>query len=90
MHIPHNKIYRIHLEKRKIMKNQKKRKRRKYVRFGREHSMSLWQGDCKMLEDRRWLVAFMDIDELIDWYNHEKPYMSLEFDNTETPEEALW
>ena len=37
----------------------KKKKRRKWVRYEREHSMSLWQGDWKKLEDR-WIIAFMD------------------------------
>ena len=41
LHIPHNRIYRILLEEGKIMENPKKRKRRKYVRFERKHSMSL-------------------------------------------------
>ena len=30
------------------------------MRFEREHSMSLWQGDWKQLDDGRWLIAFMD------------------------------
>ena len=48
IHIPHNRIYRILLEEGKIMENPKKRKRRKYVRFERKHSMSLWReiGKC--------------------------------------------
>ena len=60
IHIPHNRIYRILLEEGKIMANPKKRKRRKYVRFERKHSMSLWQGDWKLLDNGKWLIAFMD------------------------------
>ena len=191
LHIPHNRIYRILLEEGKIMENPKKRKRRKYVRFERKHSMSMWQGDWKLLDNGKWLIAFMDdasrrimcygifdnattentisvlkkgfqeygkpreimtdhgtqfvasrkdkkgyakhkfgefleengirhilarvhhpqtngkierffglveakkrfftdMDELIGWYNYDKPHMSLDFDNAETPEEAFW
>lgn len=63
LHIPHNTIYRVLLEYGCIEVNMKKRKQRKWVRFEREHSMSLWQGDWKqiILNGRsHWLVAFMD------------------------------
>lgn len=33
---------------------------------------------------------FRDVDELIEWYSYDKPHMSLDFDNAETPEEAFW
>ena len=36
-----------------------KKKRRKWVRYERTHSMSLWQGDWKMLGEK-WILAFMD------------------------------
>jgi len=42
------------------MKSKKKRRQRKYVRFEREQSMSLWQGAWKQLDDGGWLLAFMD------------------------------
>lgn len=41
----------------------KKRKQRKWVRYERDHSMSLWQGDWKMVSldgQNRWLIAFTD------------------------------
>ena len=41
----------------------KKRKQRKWVRYERDHSMSMWQGDWKMISldgQDRWLIAFMD------------------------------
>ena len=31
-----------------------------------------------------------DIDELIEWYNYDKPHMSLNFENAETPEQVFW
>ena len=194
IHIPHNRIYRILLEAGKIMPNKRKQKQRKYVRFERTHSMSLWQGDWKhfkLNEKEYWLIAFLDdasrrimcfgvftnattentitvleqgfdeygypnqiltdhgtqfvasrkdkkgyaqhtfgefleerkiqhilarvhhpqtngkierffgtlekklhffksVDELIHWYNYDKPHMSLDFVNAETPDEAFW
>ena len=41
----------------------KKKKQRKWVRYEREHSMSLWQGDWKMIHlngEEKWIIAFMD------------------------------
>ncbi len=41
----------------------KKKKQRKWVRFERDHPMSLWQGDWKHLTVKGksiWLIAFMD------------------------------
>jgi putative transposase len=62
-HIPHNTIYRVLLDHGCIEVNMKKRKQRKWVRFEREHSMSLWQGDWKQVTldgQVKWLIAFMD------------------------------
>ena len=45
IHIPHNRIYRVLSENNRITPNPKKQKQRKYHRYEREHSMSLWHGD---------------------------------------------
>jgi len=63
IHVPHNTIYKILLKNNLVEENMNKKKRRKWVRFEREHSMSLWQGDWKQIEingKNRWIVAFMD------------------------------
>ena len=63
IHIPHNTIYRVLLGHGCIEVNMRKRKQRKWVRFEREHSMSLWQGDWKEVTidgQKKWLIAFMD------------------------------
>ncbi len=60
IHIPHNRIYKIMLEGGLIMENPRKKRQRKYVRFERKHSMSLWQGDWKYLDNGTWLIAFLD------------------------------
>lgn len=63
-HIPHNRIYKIMLAGGKIVENPRKKKQRKYVRYERTHSMSLWQGDWKLLshteDGDKWLIAFLD------------------------------
>ena len=63
IHIPHNRIYRVLLNHDLVEINMRKRQQRKYVRYERTHSMSMWQGDWKEFElngSKRWLVAFMD------------------------------
>lgn len=63
IHIPHNTIYRVLFGHGCIEVNMRKRKQRKWVRFEREHSMSLWQGDWKEVTidgQKKWLIAFMD------------------------------
>jgi putative transposase len=63
IHIPHNRIYRVLLSHDLIKINMKKRKQRKWVRYERDHSMSMWQGDWKELDidgSRKGIVAFID------------------------------
>lgn len=63
IHIPHNKIYRVLLNHGRVEICMKKRRQRKWVRYEREHSMSLWQGDWKLVKINNndyWLAAFMD------------------------------
>jgi putative transposase len=59
IHIPHNTIYKVLLKHGLVEENMNKKKRRKWVRFERIHSMSLWQGDWKRLGEK-WIIAFMD------------------------------
>ncbi|WP_456370758.1 IS481 family transposase [Geoglobus sp.] len=59
LHIPHNTIYRVLLKHGLVEENMNKKKRRKWVRFERTHSMSLWQGDWKR-HGEKWILAFMD------------------------------
>ena len=42
IYIPHNTIYKVSLKHSLVEENMKKKKRRKWVRYEREHSMSLW------------------------------------------------
>ena len=38
----------------------KKKGRRKWVRYEREHSNSMWHTDYKQLDDGRWFIAYQD------------------------------
>ena len=59
MNIPHGVIQRA--EVRKHGRNTpKKGKRRKWVRYEREYSNSLWHTDWKLLDDGRWFLCYED------------------------------
>jgi transposase InsO family protein len=58
--LPHNRIHMILKEAGRAMPQQSKQKRRKWVRYEQEHSMSLWHMDWKQLSDGRWWIAAMD------------------------------
>ena len=63
IHIPHNRIYQVLLFHGLVEINMKKRKQRKWVRYERDHSMSMWQGDWKEFEindSKKWVIAFID------------------------------
>ena len=45
LNLPHNKIHAILKEAGRALPQQSKQKRRKWVRYEREHSMSLWHTD---------------------------------------------
>jgi putative transposase len=63
IHIPHNGIYNVLLFHGLVEINMKKGKQRKWVRYERDHSMSMWQGDWKefdMNESKKWVIAFID------------------------------
>jgi len=58
--LPHNRIHMILKENGRSMPEPNKQRRRKWVRYEREHSMSLWHADWKQLNDDRWWIAYMD------------------------------
>lgn len=59
-HIPHNRIHKILLKERLAKKEPAKSKRRKWVRFERKHSNSMWHTDWTQLENGNWLITFED------------------------------
>ena len=59
-HIPHNRIHMILKEAGRAMDQPSKQRRRKWVRYEREHSNSLWHTDWTQLDDSSWWIAIMD------------------------------
>jgi putative transposase len=60
LNLPHNSIHTILKENGRAMPQRSKQKRRKWVRYEREHSMNLWHMDWKQLWDGRWWIAAED------------------------------
>jgi len=58
--IPHNRIHKVLREAGRALPQPSKQKRRKWVRYERKHSMSLWHTDWKQLSDDRWWIAYLD------------------------------
>lgn len=60
VHIPHNTIHKIMVENNLAMEEKRKKQRRKWIRYEREHSNSMWHTDFKQLDDGRWFIAYQD------------------------------
>jgi len=60
IHIPHNTIHQILKSKGLAEEQPKKRNRRKWVRYERTYSNSMWHTDWKLLDDARWLICYQD------------------------------
>jgi len=58
--ISHNRIHRVLKEMGVALSEPRKQKRRKWVRYEREFSNSMWHGDWTLLEGKGWLVAYID------------------------------
>ena len=57
----HNKIHKVLREHGLARREPKKARRRKWVRYEREHSMSLWHTDWKYLKhEKKWMIAYLD------------------------------
>ena len=62
--IAHNRIHKILKNYRLASNDTSKQMRRKWVKYERRHSMSLWHTDWYFIEDDRWrckwLIAYLD------------------------------
>jgi putative transposase len=62
--IPHNIIHKILKDHRHASNDTNKQRRRKWVKYERRHSMSLWHTDWYLIEDDRWrskwLISYLD------------------------------
>ena len=52
--IPHNRIHKILKNHRLASNDTNKQRKRKWVKYKRRHSMSLWHTDWYFIEDDRW------------------------------------
>lgn len=59
--VSHNKIHRVLKEAGKVTPEPKKGRRRKYIKWERNHSNSLWQTDfCWQEKLQCWIIAYLD------------------------------
>jgi putative transposase len=58
--IPHNRIHKVLKESGKALDEPKKQERRKWVRYERKHSNSMWHTDWTELPSRRYLIIYED------------------------------
>ena len=60
IHIPHHTIHHILKDEELTENHPEKAKQRKWVRYERRFSNSLWHTDYKQLDDGRWFIAYQD------------------------------
>ena len=60
MHIPHSTIHEMLRDSDDAEAQSKKSKRRKWIRYERTHSNSMWHTDYKQLPDERWFICYLD------------------------------
>ena len=60
LRIPHNTIHEILKDEEMARNEPKKSGRRKWVRYERTHSNSMWHTDYKQLDDGRWFLCYED------------------------------
>lgn len=81
--ISHNKVYKVLVERGLITPNPEKRRQRKWVRWERTHSNSLWQVDFKWIDDtHKWLCAYLD--------DHSRLITAASYLEAATTDNALW
>jgi putative transposase len=60
IHIPHNRIHRVLRETGLAREEPRKRLRRRWVRYERRYSNSMWHTDWTLLPGKGWLIAYLD------------------------------
>lgn len=80
--VSHNKIHRVLKEEGLVRPEPKKAKRKKYIRWERQHSNSLWQTDfCWQEKLQCWIVAYLD--------DHSRFVVGIQYTKTATSEVAI-
>src|SRR5207247_291978 len=60
VHIPHNRIHGVLKAMGLARDDPKKQVRKKWVRYERRYSNSLWHTDWKLIEGEGWFTAYLD------------------------------
>jgi putative transposase len=60
VHIPHNRIHRVLRELGLAREEPRKRVRKKWIRYERRYSNSMWHTDWTLIEGKGWLIAYLD------------------------------
>jgi len=60
IHIPHNRIHRVLKEMGLARDEPRKQRRRKWVRYERKYSNSMWHTDWTLIDGMGWLIAYLD------------------------------
>ena len=60
MHIPHNRIHRVMKSLGLAKEEHRKQGRKKWIRYERKYSNSLWHADWKLLDGYGWVIAYLD------------------------------
>ena len=60
MAVPKGVIHAVLRESGDALEHKRKQGRRKWVRYERKHSNSMWHTDYKQLDDGRWLISYED------------------------------
>ena len=59
-HIPHNRIHRVMREMGLARDEPRKQIRKKWIRYERKYSNSLWHTDWTLIDGMGWLIAYLD------------------------------
>ena len=60
VHIPHNRIHGVLKEMGLSRDEPRKQQRRKWVRYERKYSNSMWHTDWTLIEGKGWMTAYLD------------------------------
>lgn len=60
VHIPHNRIHRVMRSMGLAREEPRKQMKRKWVRYERKYSNSLWHTDWTLIEGKGWMIAYLD------------------------------
>jgi len=60
VHVPHNRIHRVMKSLGLAREEPRKQRKKKWIRYERKYSNSLWHTDWKLLDGYGWIIAYLD------------------------------